>query len=380
VQKVGRMVLNKTVDNFFAETEQVAFCTNNIVPGIDFSNDPLLQARNFSYLDTQLSRLGTPNFAQIPINAPHCPVMNFQQDGHMAMHNPKGRTNYEPNSFGGSRENPGIGLSSYPALENGTKTRLRSETFADHYSQARQFYISQTPVEQGHIADALIFELSKVDKAIVRERIVGHLENIDKDLAERVAGGLGMKALPPAAQAAKPTKMDLPASPALSILKNGPTSFKGRKLGILVSDGVDAGIFNALKAAATAEGADVEVVAPTIGGVDASDGSHIAADDRLNGGPSVLFDAVAVLTSADGAARLASDASARDFISDAYANLKYIGYNDAAASLLNRAGVETKGEAGIVPLKGTGDAGAFISECRKLRIWDREEKTKMSMK
>ncbi|MBU6452864.1 MAG: hypothetical protein KGS72_13845 [Cyanobacteria bacterium REEB67] len=149
---------------------------------------------------------------------------------------------------------------------------------------------------------------------------------------------------------------------------------------MLVSDGIDAKLFGALKAAATAEGADVDVIAPTIGGVDASDGSQIAAEDRLNGGPSVLFDAVAVLTSADGAARLASNASARDFISDAYANLKYIGFNDAAAALLNRAGVETKEEAGIVPLKDAGDASAFITACRNLRIWDREEKTKMSMK
>ena len=157
IRKVGRLVLDRCVDNFFAETEQVAFCTNNIVPGVDFTNDPLLQGRNFSYLDTQVKRLGGPNFTHIPVNAPKCPFHNFQQDGHMAMVNPKGRVNYEPNSYegaeGGPRESHEIGFRSFPAEEAGPKVRERSASFADHYSQARQFYVSQTPVEQGHIAD-----------------------------------------------------------------------------------------------------------------------------------------------------------------------------------------------------------------------------------
>ena len=162
VRRVGTLTLNRMVDNFFAETEQVAFQTGNIVPGIDHSNDPLLQGRNFSYLDTQLKRLGGPNFNHIPINAPKCPFAHLQQDGHMAMHNPKGRANYEPNSFGeGPREDPEHGFTSYPAEEAGEKRRIRSDTFADHYSQARQFYLSQTDVEKGHIADAFVFELSK---------------------------------------------------------------------------------------------------------------------------------------------------------------------------------------------------------------------------
>lgn len=160
----GRLVLNKCVDNFFAETEQVAFCTQNIVPGIDFTDDPLLQGRNFSYLDTQLKRLGGPNFTHLPINAPKCPFSNFQQDGHMAFYNPKGRANYNPNSWHeGPRESP-AGFHSYPEEIQATKLRARPEKFADHYSQARQFYISQDSVEQKHIADALIFELSKVEK------------------------------------------------------------------------------------------------------------------------------------------------------------------------------------------------------------------------
>src|SRR6201999_3976784 len=154
VKVVGRMVLDRRVDNFFAETEQVAFCTQNVVPGIDFSDDPLLQGRNFSYLDTQLKRLGGPHFTHIPITAPRCPVMHFQQDGHMAMRNPKGRANYEPNSWGdqgGPRESPKVGFASFPQPIQGPKVRARPETFADHYSQARQFYVSQTAVEQAHI-------------------------------------------------------------------------------------------------------------------------------------------------------------------------------------------------------------------------------------
>ena len=188
VRPVGRLVLDRTVDNFFAETEQVAFCTQNVVPGIDFTNDPLLQGRNFSYLDTQLKRLGSPNFTHIPINAPKCPFRHFQQDGHMAMRNPKGRANYEPNSWGEPgrrrpREVPESG-STRSDRHRGRKVRVRSETFADHYSQARQFYISQTAVEQTHIAAALTFELSKVETVAIRERMVSHLLNIDEGLAE----------------------------------------------------------------------------------------------------------------------------------------------------------------------------------------------------
>lgn len=380
IQKVGRMVLNKNVDNFFEETEQAAFCTQDIVPGIDFSDDPMLQLRNFSYLDTQLKRLGSPNFTQLPINAPHCPVFNFQQDGHMAMQNPKGRVNYEPNSAGlGSRENPHTGYTSFPEALQGVKVRPRSETFADHYSQARQFYISQTPIEQAHIADALVFELSKVDKPAVRERMVGHLENIDRVLAERVSTGLGLRDMPPPAVAARPTKMDLPPSDALSILKNGPQSFKDRRLGILVSDGVDASLFDSLKAAAKNVGADVAVVAPTIAGVDASNGKQIDADYRINGGSSVLFDAVAVLLSPQGAAQLSNDATARDFVADAFAHLKFIAFNKDAIQLFEKAGVASAADEGMVQLSGAADANRFIDACGKLRLWSREPHTKMAI-
>ena len=245
---VGRLVLDRMPDNFFAETEQVAFMTQNVPPGIDFSNDPLLQGRNFSYLDTQLKRLGSPNFTHIPINAPKCPFAHFQQDGHMAMRNPVGRANYQPNSFGeGPRESPQRGFTPFADVEQGAKRRLRAESFADHYSQARQFFISQTMGEQAHIAAALTFELSKVKTPAIRERMVSHLLNIDETLANKVAGKLGLQKMPKPADAAVPTRQDLDPSPALSIVENGPERFEGRKLGILVTDGTDAGLLKALK-------------------------------------------------------------------------------------------------------------------------------------
>jgi catalase len=380
VRIVGRMVLDRTVDNFFAETEQVAFCTQNIVPGIDFTNDPLLQGRNFSYLDTQLKRLGSPNFTYLPINAPKKPVNHFQQDGHMAMVNPKGRANYEPNSWGGAaggpREAPDIGFKSYPAEEQGAKLRIRPETFSDHYSQARQFYISQTPVEQTHIADAFIFELSKVKTPAIRSRMVSHLMNVDEGLADKVITGLRLEQKPKPADAARPTRTDLPASPALSILLNGPDSFKGRKVGVLVSDGVDIDLVKSLKDAVLAEGAMLEFVAPMVGGVKASDGTWIEGDEKINGAPSVVYDSVAILLSAAGAALLAKEATARDFVTDAFAHAKFIAYNADAMPLLDKAGVAPDIDGGFVELKGSGDAKTFVQACRKVRFWEREAKVK----
>jgi catalase len=374
VRRVGRLVLDRCVDNFFAETEQVAFCTQNIVPGIDFSNDPLLQGRNFSYLDTQLKRLGSPNFTHIPINAPKCPFAHFQQDGHMTTSvNPKGRVNYEPNSWPGAasgpRESPENGFDSYPAEEEGAKRRVRSETFADHYSQARQFYVSQTDTEQNHIANALTFELSKVETVAIRGRMVAHLLNIDEGLAKDVAGGLGLKELPKPAGAAKPTKK-LKNSPALSIQENGPKSFKGRKVGALVTDGVNIDILEALKAGLKNEGALLEIVAPKVGGVEASDGSWIAAKQKVDGGPSVLYDAVAVLPSEDGAKLLAKDPAARDFIADAFAHMKFIGHTEAAAMLFEKAGIENR-DGGFIALSGKDGCSALIAACRQIRYWER---------
>ncbi len=378
IKRVGRLVLDRCVDNFFAETEQVAFCTNNVVPGVDFSNDPLLQGRNFSYLDTQVKRLGGPNFTHIPINAPKCPFHNFQQDGHMAMVNPVGRVNYEPNSWGapegGPRESHEIGYRSFPSEEAGPKVRERSETFADHYSQARQFYMSQTDIEQGHIANAIIFELSKVEKAAIRERLVSHLPNIDAALADRVAKGLGMKGKIHPAKPAREPLTDLEPSSALSIIQNPPKSFAGRKVGALVTDGTDIEIFEALKAAVEAEGAVLEVIAPAVGGVTASDGSLIEGKQKIEGGPSVLYDAVAILVSEDGVQSLLTKPAAKDFVSDAFAHLKFIAYVDAALPLFEKAGItEDDMDAGFIPLGKTAKAAAtFVAACRKLRFWDRE--------
>ena len=372
VRIIGTLTLNRNVDNFFASTEQVAFCTQNVVPGIDFSDDPLLHGRNFSYLDTQLKRLGGPNFTHIPVNAPRCPVMNFQQDGHMAMHNPKGRANYEPNSWGpdgGPRENPTIGYRSYPAEVQGTKQRIRAETFSDHYSQARQFFVSQLPIEQKHIGDALVFELSKVERVDIRARAVSHLRLIDEGLAATVADGLGLD-LPEPAKAAKPT-LELSPSPKLSIVGNGPNDFKGRKMGILLTDGSSAELFAGLTKALDTVGGLWEVVAPKIGGVTLDDGTRVAAKQKIDGGPSVLYDAVAVLPSSAGVAMLAKDATAKDFVADAFAHCKFIGHSADAEALFQAAGVTDRDE-GFMALGKAKEAKAFVAKCGELRFWPRE--------
>jgi len=376
VRRIGTFVLDAHVENFFAETEQVAFCTQNVVPGIGFSNDPLLQGRNFSYLDTQLKRLGSPNFTHIPINAPKgCPVHNFQQDGHMAMRNPKGRVNYEPNSWGGPRENPDAGYRHLAAQESGTKQQTRSPSFADHYSQARQFFISQTPIEQKHIGDALVFELSKCERPDIRARMVGHLRNIDESLAKAVAGGLGLPALPDAAPAAVAPRADLPPSDALSIVKNGPESFAGRKIGILVSDDAPAELVKALVKEIKAVGAVYEIVAPHVAGAKLDDGSMVEGKQKIDGGPSVLYDAVALILSPDGAAQLAQDKTAKDFVSDAYAHCKFIAYVDDALPLIDRAGIaEPDMDEGMVRLEKASDVPPFLTMCAQLRLWEREFK------
>ncbi|GBR67592.1 catalase [Gluconobacter kanchanaburiensis] len=377
VRRIGRLVLNRTVDNFFAETEQVAFCTQNVVPGIAFTNDPLLQGRNFSYLDTQTKRLGGPNFTHIPINAPKCPFHNFQQDGHMAMHNPKGRANYEPNSWGmGPRENPQTGYKPYAEDVNGRKTRERGELFADHYSQARQFYASQTPTEQAHIKNAFVFELSKCLTPAIRARVVAHLLNVDETLAKGVAEGLRLEKMPSPAPAARTPLTDLPASMPLSILKNGPNSFKGRKLGVLVTDGTDADLLAALMKATEAEGTVVELVAPAVGGVKTTDGRLVPAGQKIVGAPSVLYDAIILLPSAEGAKLLTGEATMRDFVADAFTHAKFIGYGTDAKPLLAKGGITPEDmDDGTVSLEAAGDIPNFITLCRNLRFWDREART-----
>ncbi|MCJ0824863.1 catalase [Luteimonas sp. 50] len=365
---VGRMVLDRWPDNFFAETEQVAFCPANVVPGIDFSNDPLLQGRLFSYLDTQLSRLGGPNFHQLPINAPKCPFANHQRDGHMQMRVPKGRVNYEPSSLERTdgREDPAKGFRSFaePAGD-GAKGRIRAESFADHYSQARLFYRSQTEIEQAHIAFALVFELSKVETAHVRAAIVGHLRHIDGDLARRVADGLGLDALPPAPKAAAPV-IDMPPSPALQIIGKMKKTLEGRAVGILVDDGSNAATINALRKAAEDAGAMVKIVAPKIGGAMLSGRRKLPADGQLAGTPSVVFDAVALVLSRDAGAYLAQEAAAVDWVRDAFGHLKAIACDEGARAVLAAAGIEP--DAGVVD---AGDTGKFI-KAAMTRQWARE--------
>jgi len=375
VRPVGRLVLDRVVDNFFAETEQVAFCTANVIPGIDFTNDPLLQGRNFSYLDTQLKRLGSPNFTQLPVNAPKCPVAHFQQDGHMAVANPATRANYEPNSWGpaerGPREDPVRGFTSYPAEEGGTKRRLRAESFADHYSQARQFYVSQTPIEQDHIVDSFVFELSKVERPEIRSRMVAGLRNVDEDLAAGVAEGLGLPEVPEALVPARPVVGDLAPSAALSMLANPPGTFAGRKLGVLVTDGAEPALLEAVQRAAEAAQVTVELIAPTVGGVAVGD-QKVAADQQVDGAPSVLYDAVVVLASKEGASELGRRPTARDFVTDAYAHAKFVGYSAEAAALFEAAGLTALLDDGFVALEGSGDVDAFLERCVELRYWDRQ--------
>ncbi|MGE3932602.1 MAG: catalase [Rhodospirillaceae bacterium] len=377
IRKVGRLVLDRNPDNFFAETEQVAFCPANVVPGVDFTNDPLLQGRLFSYLDTQKSRLGTANFHQIPVNAPKCPFHNFQRDGQMQMAVPKGRANYEPNSLaahgeeGGPRECPATGFRTFVGRaerdEQGNKLRVRAELFADHYSQARLFWKSQLPAEQAHIASAFVFELSKVELEQVRPRMVANLRNVDEGLAKRVADGLGID-LPEKAPAAR-APIDMDPSPALSIHRNMMDTLEGRAVGILIADGTDASALATLKSAVEKAGATAVLVAPKVGGVKLSDGKAVKADGQLLGSPSQIFDAVAVVLAPPAVKTLLAEGAAIQWLMDAFGHLKAIGHNPDAKPLLDKAGVEA--DAGVVGI----DAG-FVKAAAK-RYWDREPKLRM---
>ena len=363
---IGRMVLDRWPANFFAETEQVAFCPTHLVPGIDFSNDPLLQGRLFSYLDTQLSRLGSANFHQLPINAPKCPFANQQRDGHMSMQQPTGRVAYEPSSLApDSAREASAGFRSFAAPENGERGRVRPESFADHYSQARLFYRSQTRHEQAHIASALVFELSKVATLYVRERMVAHLMHVDADLASRVAAGLALENMPSAPTAVAAVR-DMDESPALQIIGKMKDTLEGRCVGILINDGSDAGAVASIKAAAIAAGATVKIIAPKVGGATMADGSRLAADGQLAGMPSVLFDAVAVLLSEPGARALFNEGAAIDFVRDAFGHLKAITLDQGGQALCQHAGIAA--DRGVV---AASNVAAFISMA-KTRQWDRE--------
>ncbi|SEC28082.1 catalase [Rhodobacter sp. 24-YEA-8] len=362
---IGRMTLNRNPDNHFAETEQAAFLPSNIVPGIDFSDDPLLQGRLFSYLDTQKSRLGTTNFHQIPVNAPKCPYANMMRDGLMQTAVPQGRANYEPNSLDQAGENPGpragtAGFVTAPQEVAGEKLRIRAESFGDHYSQPRMYWRSMTENEQAHIASAFVFELSKVGLGHVRARILSHLRVIDEDLGTRVADGLGIGLPEPARPFRAP--LDLDPSDALSIQKNWNETLKGRKIGLLIAEGSDKEGIDKLTRAIEAEGGTVFTVAPKVGPLKLKGGS-ITPDGQLAGSPSVLFDAIAMILMPDQAEKLAKDSAAIGFVMDAFAHLKAIGHCKGSAVILTRAGI--KDGAGIGPWEDLPDTA-------KRRYWARE--------
>jgi catalase len=363
---IGHMILDRWPDNFFAETEQVAYCPANVPPGIDFSNDPLLQGRLFSYLDTQLSRLGSPNFHQIPINAPKCPFANLQRDGHMQTNVPKGRVSYEPSSLQNDtpRETQSGFHSAAMHAEEGEKGRIRAESFADHYSQARLFFRSQTHIEQAHIASAIVFELSKVGTPHVREAIVGHLRHVDAELAQRVTDGLGLARLPAAPPVAvKP--QDMPLSPALQIIGKMKDTLKGRAIGILVDDGSDASTVKSLRKAVEDAGATVKLISSKLG-FTLHGGKRMDADAQLAGTPSTVFDAIALVLAPEAGKRMAKTGAAVDFVRDAFGHLKAIAADAGGKMLLEAANVGK--DAGIVD---AADTKVFI-KAAKTRQWERE--------
>ncbi len=370
LQVIGRMVLDRSPDNFFAETEQVAFCPSHVVPGIDFSNDPLLQGRLFSYLDTQLSRLGSPNFHQLPINAPKCPFANHQRDAHMQGEVPKGQVAYEPTTLDeNSPRQSASGFISAGTPSPGSKGRIRAESFADHYSQARLFYISQSAPEQAHMASALVFELSKVQTGQVREAIVGHLRHIDEDLAQRVATGLGLEDVPDAPASARKVQ-DYEPSPALQLIGKAVQTLEGRAAGILIADGTDGAVLKTLREALEKAGATVTLIAPRIGAVTLADGRKVSGTAQLAGTPSVLFDAVALALSEGAARELLSESAAIDFVRDAYGHLKAIAVTEGGQLLLDKAGIAK--DPGVLPASRTA---AFVAAA-KTRQWEREARVR----
>ncbi|MES2583109.1 MAG: catalase [Pseudomonadota bacterium] len=345
---VGRMVLNRNPDNFFAETEQVAFCTAHVVPGIDFSNDPLLAGRIHSYVDTQISRLGGPNFHEIPINAPVNPVHNNQRDGMHRQAIPRGRVSYEPNSLGGGcpfQAGAGQGFVTMPerlqAKEEQSKVRGKPEKFADHYTQATLFFDSQTPVEQAHIAAAFRFELSKLTVPAIRQRMVASLRNVSEALAQQVADGLGMATLPEPMPRAlpKPPKPEVAVSAALSLTaRPGDGSIKGRTVAILAANGMVGKSAAVVHAALLAQGAVPRFVAPRIGPVKTTDGVAIEADASLENEPGFLFDALVLPDGDDAVAALARDCHTMECIKDQFRHgktLLVLGASDRLVDLAN---------------------------------------------
>ena len=369
VQPVGRLVLNRNPDNFFAETEQVAFGTQNVVPGIDFSNDPLLAGRHHSYVDTQLSRLGGPNFHEIPINSPIAQVHNNQRDGIHRQAVPRGRVAYEPNSLaGGCPFQAGAGQGFVTVARRieskGQQDLVRGkpEKFADHYTQATLFFESQTPVEQAHIAAAFRFELSKVTVPAIRQRTVAMLRNASEALAKKVAMGLGMTDLPDPLPLAlqTPAKPEITVSPALSLLaRPGDGSIKARKIAILVAPGIVGESIAALQALLVAEGAMPRLVGLRIGPVKTAEGDMLDADASMENEPGFLFDALILPDGEAGVQALALDGHTLEFIKDQYRHCKPILVLGASSMLLEKAGIPA------VLISGEPDEGLITAAAKQ---------------
>jgi len=375
VVPIGRMVLDRNPDNFFAETEQVAFCAAHVVPGVDFTNDPLLAGRIHSYVDTQISRLGGPNFHEIPINSPLAPVHNNQRDGMHRQTIHRGRVAYEPNSLaGGCPFQAGMdGFVSFPEPVTSDELRGHPEKFAEHYNQATLFYDSQTAWERKHIVDAFAFELSKVTVPQIRQRMVASLRNVSDELAQGVADQLGMALPDPLPRATKnPPKPEVQVSPSLSLTaRPGDGSVVTRKVAILAAEGVDGKALSAVADALIQAGAVVRLVGQRIGPVQTAQGGAFDADASLDNHPSGVFDGVVVAGGADAAASLAADGRALEFLRDAYRHGKTLmGIGD---------GVQVYAAAGIDPdpndgglLLGGEDPKAFIAALGKHRHPERE--------
>nr|WP_062743512.1 catalase HPII [Erwinia persicina] len=382
VELIGKMVLNRNPDNFFAETEQVAFHPGHIVPGLDFTNDPLLQGRLFSYTDTQISRLGGPNFHEIPINRPVCPYHNFQRQGMHRMDIDTNPANYEPNSINDNwpRETPPAarhgGFESYQERIEGHKVRERSPSFDEHYSQPRLFWLSQTQVEQQHIIDAFSFELSKVGRSYIRDRVVDQLTHIDISLAHSVAENLGITLTEAQMQTAPPKDVNgLKKDASLSLYAVPSGNIKGRQVALLISDGVDAADTLAILQALKTQGVHAKLLAPHMGQVRASDGSQLTVDATFTALPSLAFDAVIVPEGNIDALLLRGDACY--FLLEAYKHLKVIGLSGGARRFAAQFGLadDEQEEGVIIDSKAEGVLmSEFLAAMTAHRIWSRSQK------
>jgi catalase len=385
LRPIGRMVLNRNPDNFFAETEQVAFCTAHIVPGLDFSNDPLLAGRIHSYVDTQLTRLGGPNFHEIPINAPVAQAHNNQRDGFHRQEINRGRVAYEPNSLaGGCPFQAGArGFMSFPEPVEESKVRGKPERFAEHYNQATLFWNSQTDVEKMHIIRAFRFELTKVQTTAIRERVVAQLRNVAGELAEGVADGLGMSVLPdplPKVLQRAP-KPEVQRSGALSLFaRPGAEGIKTRKIALLVADGVDGEPLTRLHQALTQQGAIPRFVGIKMGTMSSASGDPIEVEVSMEAAPSVIWDAV-VLPDGDGAVdALSQSGHAIEFLKDHYRHCKPMLLLGGASALLEEAGIPATlptgaADPGLLTMRGDDTEAAleaFVAAVTKHRHWARE--------